>query len=415
MKRRTLLLISLGALAGGSLLVLLVLYLTAPIDLPTPPAPQPPEPNAFATYQRLAQRSAVLMNDERLREAYNRIRQYPDDPFSTEATLFLQALEPIRAEYRKHLHEPSMVLFDDYYRIDPLFYSQLRDWVRAEAIDMQRKFANGKYDEGIDNLRVVLQLSKQICYGGTAPTRGWAASLTSIMLYRLGDYIEQLDSTQCRRLVEITRKALASYPPLVETFEIEKRRFLTMYKALEAGALALEELPRRADRGRIGDFRKLLNLRFAAREMVAYFDYWQAECAKPYTQMLWPGRLRHPLNADSIADARQTILRALLAHTRLSLIACAAAVRAYRIEHGKYPTTLEEAGVSDIARDPLTGSTFAYKPADTAFLLYSLGPNGVDDGGWRALGADTRRGDISPIYPRQSRYATPLAQPAWLK
>lgn len=51
-------------------------------------------------------------------------------------------------------------------------------------------------------------------------------------------------------------------------------------------------------------------------------------------------------------------------------------VRAHRLRHGSYPDAVEP------LEDPFTGKPFVYrKLPDDAFLLYSTGPDGIDDGG----------------------------------
>lgn len=80
----------------------------------------------------------------------------------------------------------------------------------------------------------------------------------------------------------------------------------------------------------------------------------------------------------------------------------AAAVRAYRLRHGFYPATLNEAGAADLNKDPFTGGGFVYKPGKQGFLMYSMGRDGKDDGGWRASERYDGRGDITllPFYGR---------------
>jgi hypothetical protein len=76
------------------------------------------------------------------------------------------------------------------------------------------------------------------------------------------------------------------------------------------------------------------------------------------------------------------------------------ALRAYYLEHGKYPASLTELAPSylpSIPADPFAETgTFQYKVKPGGYLLYSIGPDGVDDGG-------------KPIYdpqnPQESRYS----------
>jgi hypothetical protein len=56
-------------------------------------------------------------------------------------------------------------------------------------------------------------------------------------------------------------------------------------------------------------------------------------------------------------------------------------LKAYRQRHGDYPDSLAVLGETDMAVDPFTGANFAYRRDGSDFTLYSLGANGVDDGG----------------------------------
>ena len=55
----------------------------------------------------------------------------------------------------------------------------------------------------------------------------------------------------------------------------------------------------------------------------------------------------------------------------------------YRDEHGKYPRTLADLVPGELERlpnDPFSGKPLVYRLTDEGFRLYSVGPNGVDDG-----------------------------------
>ena len=61
----------------------------------------------------------------------------------------------------------------------------------------------------------------------------------------------------------------------------------------------------------------------------------------------------------------------------------ALALAAYRADHGKYPERLADLRPKYRAetRDPFSDGDLIYRPAADGFLLYSVGPNGKDDGG----------------------------------
>ena len=75
-------------------------------------------------------------------------------------------------------------------------------------------------------------------------------------------------------------------------------------------------------------------------------------------------------------------------NARLDLLRLAIALERYKSAKGEYPETLDAlipAYLDEIPLDPFTGrKTLTYKLApdeETAFLLYSYGPNETDDGG----------------------------------
>jgi hypothetical protein len=88
----------------------------------------------------------------------------------------------------------------------------------------------------------------------------------------------------------------------------------------------------------------------------------------------------------------------LVAHVRL--LAAELAVRAYRSAQGRAPTSLEQLVpkyLQHVPLDPFSGKPMVYRPQDTNWRLYSIGEDGVDDGGKpvgpSVLGAVTR-GDL---------------------
>lgn len=81
----------------------------------------------------------------------------------------------------------------------------------------------------------------------------------------------------------------------------------------------------------------------------------------------------------------QTMAKAdrLLVASRISEVACA--LERYRLQHQQYPETLEALSptfLPNVPTDPCTAKAFQYRrTSPDQFILYSLGPNGRDDGG----------------------------------
>lgn len=87
----------------------------------------------------------------------------------------------------------------------------------------------------------------------------------------------------------------------------------------------------------------------------------------------------------------------------------ACALERYRIEHGAYPGTLEAAnhpGEPPIPLDILSGKPMGYrKTPDGRYILWCVGPSGVDHGGKRLL---------DPHHPEHTKFSAPAYQGDWV-
>lgn len=76
-------------------------------------------------------------------------------------------------------------------------------------------------------------------------------------------------------------------------------------------------------------------------------------------------------------------------------------LQAYRAEHGKWPESLEVAMKGEqlgMRMDPYSGDDMVYKSSDPP-VVYSLGPNGVDDAGQRGAPNDPAAADDILLWP----------------
>jgi hypothetical protein len=82
---------------------------------------------------------------------------------------------------------------------------------------------------------------------------------------------------------------------------------------------------------------------------------------------------------------------------RLRLLTVELALRCYRTEHGRGPDRLEQLVPDRLKRvplDPFSGHPLIYRVSGTNWLLYSVGPDGVDDGGRPAGRLVSSKGDL---------------------
>jgi hypothetical protein len=96
----------------------------------------------------------------------------------------------------------------------------------------------------------------------------------------------------------------------------------------------------------------------------------------------WAGRI--VLNRENeSAEARRVFAED--SNARRRLLICDLAIRLYQAEYGKLPERLEQLApeyLRELPIDPFSGRPPVYRPrGEAAFLLYSIGPDGNDDGG----------------------------------
>ncbi|MCI0627624.1 MAG: hypothetical protein L0387_39240 [Acidobacteria bacterium] len=116
------------------------------------------------------------------------------------------------------------------------------------------------------------------------------------------------------------------------------------------------------------------------------FSMFEADEIKGYC---WYGKLRFLFSASTTFSARATLLRAIRADTMKELAIAAIALKRFHMVTGKYPehlSALVPAYLSAVPKDCMDGNPLRYRlKPDGAFLLYSIGEDGKDDGDDGAL------------------------------
>jgi hypothetical protein len=133
----------------------------------------------------------------------------------------------------------------------------------------------------------------------------------------------------------------------------------------------------------------------------AYLLDWTSEATKPVHEIK-PPSLPQEVKEQISGETNEpgTLLSiALLYHykeTRLRLIYVGLRLEQYRKTHDQYPPTLTALGQDAYTTDPFSNQPFLYRRDGSDFSLYSVGPNGRDDGDAPEA---TMRNGLSPGSP----------------
>jgi len=125
------------------------------------------------------------------------------------------------------------------------------------------------------------------------------------------------------------------------------------------------------------------------RNYLAFMDQFAAQGKLPYAQRNQSPPLPHdllnrktlPIMVPVYQGAAYNFARRDCAN---ALLLTAAALRAYKAEHQLYPPSLDQlipAYLKSVPPDPFGTGPLKYRLSGGSYLLYSIGPDGLDDGG----------------------------------
>jgi hypothetical protein len=113
----------------------------------------------------------------------------------------------------------------------------------------------------------------------------------------------------------------------------------------------------------------------------------------------------HDLMSSAIFALNPIFRRVMMAETTRQMAIAAIALKRYQLEHRNYPADLNSLVpefVPKVPLDPIDGQPMRYRlSADGTVLLYSVGENGLDDGGNPGL----KKGALLPSYDWLNREA----------
>jgi len=215
------------------------------------------------------------------------------------------------------------------------------------------------------------------------------------------------DPEQCAALIDYMQNMDAQMYSAGEMMEVEANMFpMWLDEQLEAGVDLLslfEQAP--------SELREALNnvseeqLRSVVREtvredylaLVDYFalPYYEAQTVEPHSLLS-----DNPLSQSFLPATEAILAQEAATHTEVRGIMLSAAVELYRSENDTYPESLADLVpdyVPELPEDPFSGQPFEYAQTPSSYLLYSVGPDMLDDGGSPLDGSGSfpeRQGDI---------------------
>lgn len=386
-------------------------------DLPpvvSVPAPRMPAPNAFDFY--VAAGNAIV-DDSKIGQAIAR-HPAPGDPVYSlaEKDTLVAAnagpLKTLRQGFAYPYLNPPMRSFDTLFP----YYAKERGLARLLSLEGQTRAAHGDWSGAANSYLDSVQMGEEIPHG--SPVIGMLVGISCQAIGRrpVWETVGHLDAKAAKAAARRLETITTHHVPFADVMKEEKW-------GGQAGLMEILARPEWRGSNGIwggdgsGESNKMvpamrLRLQFVSKRAIIdsytrYTDEIIADARQPYA--VHPGELPPP------TDPFTRILLPVFEGARLkevdnvtqnALLTATLALRAYKLEHGAYPsslTALTPGYLKAVPGDPFAVSgTLRYKRQGATYALYSVGPDGKDDGG-RAI-FDAREPSPQAGNPDRRRY-----------
>lgn len=362
----------------------------------TVPTPVLPSPNAFDFYVAAGK---AMMDNNKISYAISSRHSSPgSDPLDHDYTLAQKealvaenshALGLLRQGFAYDYHNPPVRSFS---ALLP-YYAKFRGMARLLMLEGQVKEGRGDWGGAVESDLDAVRLGADIPRGSVLIGDLVGIACQAIGRYRVWDAASHLSAAQAGAAARRLEATQVRQVPFKDTLQEEKwtgqaALLEIMRRPNWRHEMASELLPAGDNNSALAfEMRTLfLSKRRVVDNYSGYMDRLIANARQPYAANPPPLSIpTDPVNQILAPIFSTAGLKHTENETQNALLATTLALRAYRLEHGAYPAALGELTPHYLTRVPddpfaLTGPLH-YRRAGTSFVLYSVGPDGKDDGG----------------------------------
>jgi len=279
----------------------------------------------------------------------------------------------------------------------PPYYAKMRGLTRVLVADGDVKCASGDWDDGADRYLDIMRVGSDIPRGGPMIAMLIGVAIQSIGRWELWPALDHVSGAGARisaqRLEAMATRQVSYAEVLQEEKYLTQAALMEMFntpnwrsaKTLES-LLGLEGKGTRVSRAVNTIWMQTVNKRAVMRNYSKNIDALIAVAKKPYPAMLKTLPLpKDPFCRMLLPVSDKAWLKYAINQTQNDILMLCFALRAYKADHGKYPADLKKltpAYLKEIPADIFTaGNPLGYKVTGKTYTLYSIGPDGKDDGG----------------------------------
>jgi len=367
---------AIAVLWGGYGLFVLSRNPSPAVFLPSPP-PLPPN-NA---YRELV----ACVTGVREASTVDALAMLPNYGTLAQKQQVIAANRDILQQVREVLGKPTYADRQEYQQGDPAMYDYRR-LARLLIAEAKANEQQGNWGKALDSYLDAFAFFEKVLYGGNSLHLIYHLVAMMELFQAMPSILPQLSAQDAERGARRLEQLLANEYPLEKLLEQDFRVSLTGWQRT-VRAQAMRGF--RLDLPKSDLERQMLYLPKAPLSQAAeqYVQQWLEQARQPYPSQVM---VAYPPPLEKVAaglvvrqpdEVALMIARYTYTRTRLRLIYTALRLEAYRKARGRYPASLSELGNSPYLRDPFSNKPFVYRLQEQRYVLYSVGPNGIDDGG----------------------------------
>jgi hypothetical protein len=367
-----------------------------------------PQPNGYEKAERL-----VVDLSQKIPESV--YKRWPDGASTEQLRNQLAPIRPILQEVRATFQMGWWTRPELSNNAPPIKSSEFRSCAWAFATESVVSRSQGDYVAAMQRSLDAMELGCKLARGAWLYPRIVAKTCHAIGFAQAEQTALLLSGGQIPAVLTRVRRVRDSWPPLRTTLDIE--RIQTMANYSDYFRTGDVRPPCELEDGLGPALRLLIQPR---RAVLATVDHYLSDEQR---ELVKPVRERVPVRMPEDAWSRTILLyhdvisdpwRTEKLGTQFALLEVALAVRMYYLEHGRFPTRLSDISKKWLPAIPvdLWDQPITYRLKSGQPVIYSLGPDGKDDGGQPTDPIDltpSSRGDL--VFGKLShRLRSPRAQ-----
>jgi hypothetical protein len=380
-------LFSLGAI-GLMLVGIVCLWWTSAMKTPVVHSPTPvmPHPNAFDFYVTAGN---AVTGDKQISDA---IASKPTATYTLaqKEALVQQNVGAINTLHQgfayPYLNPPSRSVTTLY-----PYYAKFRGMARLLSLRGRVRAARGDWNGAADSYLDAIRIGEDMPRGSVLIGYLVGVACQAIGRRPMWETVDHLNAAQSRAAATRLESIMDRHFPFADTLQEEKwfgqYALLDMFSDPKKLASDPGEDPANSAAQHLT---VLVYLAYSKRRIMGNYTTWMDQSSQvarqPYGLHLpSPPLPSDPINRVVLPVFSQARLKEVTCETQDGLLLVTLALHAFHLEHGHYPASLTELAPGYLKRlpdDPFAvQGTFKYLVKGGSYVLYSVGPDGNDDGG----------------------------------